>query len=214
MNSRDFAKLLLDYAAVKLSFDPPFTYTSGMKAPIYTDNRLLIGYPEAYKKVVGGFRNLVSEHGLKFDWLAGTATAGIPWAAFLAYSLNLPMVYVRAQAKGHGAGKQVEGYLDSSKRVLIIEDLVTTGGSSLATVEALRREASADVNEIIAIFTYGFPAMRESFEKADVRLYTLTDFDTLLEVARETGRISGEQFEKIMDYKKDPSGWAKRMGFE
>lgn len=212
MNSRDFAGLLLDSGAVKLSFNPPFTYTSGMKAPIYTDNRLLIGHPEAYKKVVSGFVDLARGHDLKFDWLAGTATAGIPWAAFLAYSLGLPMVYVRSQAKGHGAGKQVEGFLASGKRVLVVEDLVTTGGSSLNTVSVLQREGESDVVGVAAIFTYGFDSTYEAFEKAGIRLFTLTDFDVLLAVARETGRISSEDFEKILDYKKDPAGWAARMG--
>lgn len=212
MDSKFFAKMLLDTGAVKLSFDPPFTYTSGMKAPIYTDNRLLIGNVSAYKDVVKGFQEVMKRENLKPEWLAGTSTAGIPWAAFAAFSMNLPMVYVRPQAKGHGAGKQVEGFLEKGRDVLVVEDLVTTGGSSLTTVEALKREGESKVTAVMAIFTYGLSSMFESFEKAGVKLFTLTDFDTLLEVARESGKISGEDFEKILDYKKDPPGWAGRMG--
>jgi orotate phosphoribosyltransferase len=214
LDSRGFARLLLEFGAVKLSFDPPFTYTSGMKAPIYTDNRLLIGHVRAWKEVVSGFVDLLAKHHLEPDWFAGTSTAGVPWAAFMASEMSLPMVYVRPQPKAHGSGKQVEGFLDVGKNVIVVEDLVTTGGSSLKTVEALRREYSANTSHVMAIFTYGFQSMKESFAQNDVMLHTLTDFDTLLSVAQEMGIINDEVREKILDYKQDPAGWAKRMGIE
>ena len=207
MDARFFAQLLLESGAVKLSFDPPFTYTSGMKSPIYTDNRLLIGNSKSYKDVTAGFVEMIAREHLEPDWFAGTSTAGVPWASFLAYASDMPMVYVRPKPKEHGTGKQVEGFLASHKKVLVVEDLVTTGGSSLKTVEALKREAESDVLGVAAIFTYGFASMFETFEKAGVKLFTLTDFDTLLDVARETGRISDLEFEKILEYKASPEGW-------
>jgi orotate phosphoribosyltransferase len=132
----------------------------------------------------------------------------------MASEMSLPMVYVRPQPKAHGSGKQVEGFLDVGKNVIVVEDLVTTGGSSLKTVEALRREYSANTSHVMAIFTYGFQSMKESFAQNDVMLHTLTDFDTLLSVAQEMGMIDDEVREKILDYKQDPAGWAKRMGIE
>ena len=136
MSARQVAEILLNVNAVKLNVKEPFTYTSGIVSPIYTDNRVLISYPEERKFIVDGYINLIKERGLKPEYIAGTATAGIPWAAFVAERLDLPMVYVRNKPKGHGAGKQIEGMLPEGKSVLIIEDLVSTGGSSLNSVQA------------------------------------------------------------------------------
>ena len=129
--AKEIAQILLEKQAVKISTDPPFTWTSGMKSPIYCDNRLLISYPEERKKILEGFKNLIAENNLEFDVIGGTATAAIPWAAFLAFDLDKPMVYIRPKPKGHGAGRRVEGTMEKGSRVLIVEDLISTGGSSI-----------------------------------------------------------------------------------
>lgn len=213
MTSRDFAGMLLDAKAVKISFDPPFTYTSGMKAPIYTDNRVLISFVKERGAVVDGMAAILKELGVgSEDFLAGTSTAGIPWAAFVAERLAMPMVYVRPKPKEHGAGKQVEGMLPQGRRVVVVEDLATTGGSSVGTVNALRAEGNATVTDVLVIFTYGFDSMYKTFEDAGVKLHALTDFPTLLNVARERGMIDESQYAKILEYKADPASWAGKMG--
>lgn len=213
MGPRDFAGMLLDAKAVKISFDPPFTYASGMRAPIYTDNRVLISFVKERAMVIDGMIAKAKELGLSSDIVyAGTATAGIPWASFVADRLSAPMIYIRPKPKDHGTGKQIEGSIAPGSTAVIVEDLVTTGGSSLATAEVLRREGGSKVEHMFAIFTYGFEKMYKSFEDAGVQLHTLTDFPTLLEVARERGDITDEQYTKILEYKSDPEGWAAKMG--
>ncbi|MCX6734234.1 MAG: orotate phosphoribosyltransferase [Candidatus Peregrinibacteria bacterium] len=218
MDSRRIAEILLNVKAVKISFDPPFTYASGMKAPIYTDNRVLVSHVSERKEVIDGLCELANQICQQNKWntsdvfYAGTATAGIPWASFVAMQLNAPMVYVRPKPKEHGTGKQIEGSLPELSKVIVVEDLVTTGGSSLATATVLETEAKSGSNDIIAIFTYGFPPTYKMFEEQGVALHTLTDFDTLLDVAKEKGMITQEQFEKVLEYKADPQGWAAKMG--
>ena len=136
--AKEIAGILLDIGAVKVSINPPFTWTSGIKSPVYCDNRKLISHPSARKQIVESFVEMMREQNMKPEFLGGTATAAIPWAAFLAHELNLPMVYIRPEKKAHGAGRQVEGDLPSGKRVLIVEDLISTGGSSVAPL-AYRR---------------------------------------------------------------------------
>lgn len=212
MLSKEVAKILLDKRAVKLSFDPPFTYTSGMKGPIYCDNRVLISYPEERKFIADAFCGLVKEKGLKPDFIGGTATAAIPWAAFVSDRLDLPMIYIRPEKKEHGAGKQIEGALPAGKNVLIVEDLITTGGSSLSSVKAVREEGKGICNDVFAIFTYGFEKARAGFEELSCNLTAMSDFGVLLEVALERGDIDQEAYEKIQEYRKDPPGWAEKMG--
>jgi orotate phosphoribosyltransferase len=180
MVSEKVADILLKTNAVKINVKEPFTYTSGLVSPIYTDNRVLIGYTEERKMIVEGFVQLVKERGLQPEFLAGTATAGIPWAAFLAAEMDLPMVYVRNKPKGHGAGKQIEGYMPEGKNVLVVEDLISTGGSSLNSVNALRNEGKAVVHEVLAIFTYGFEKAENAFREASVASTTLTDIHVLI----------------------------------
>ncbi len=218
MDSRRIAEILLSVKAVKISFDPPFTYTSGMKAPIYTDNRVLVSYVSERKEIVDGLCELATQVCAQRGWnasevvYAGTATAGIPWASFAAMELKAPMVYVRPKPKEHGAGKQIEGNLIEASKTIVIEDLVTTGGSSLKTIDVLKAEGRSESSDVIAIFTYGFPTTYEMFKEQGVALHTLTDFDTLLDVAKEKGMITQEQFEKVLEYKADPQGWAAKMG--
>lgn len=212
MTSKKIAEILLDKQAVKLSFNPPFTYTSGMKGPIYCDNRLLISYPDERKFITDAFCNLVEEKGLKPDFIAGTATAGIPWAAFVADKLHLPMVYIRPEKKEHGAGKQIEGALPEGKNVLVVEDLITTGGSSISSVNAIRSEGKCVCNHVLAIFTYGFDKSKKAFDDANCKYFALSDFGVLLEVALERNYIDKEAYEKIQEYRLDPPSWASKMG--
>lgn len=207
MIAENIAKILIESDAVRLSPQDPFTYTSGLKGPIYTDNRVLISFVEERKMIVDAFIDLVKERGLKPDYLAGTATAGIPWAAFMAERMGLPMVYVRSKPKGHGAGKQIEGNLPEGKSVLIIEDLVTTGGSAINSVEAIRNEGKGIVHEVFAIFSYGLEKAENAFRENSTALTTLTNLDVLLDVALEMGKVSEEDKAKVMKFKTDPVGW-------
>lgn len=214
MDSRRIARILLGIGAVKLNFNEPFTYASGIRAPIYTDNRLLVSYPQERQEVVDGLLEMVrAAYGGAVDKLiyAGTATAGIPWASFVAQVSGAPMIYVRPKPKDHGTGKQIEGKISEGQTAVVIEDLVTTGGSSLGSVRALRGEGKAKVRDIFAIFTYGFDSMYAQLSAEDVKLSVLTDFVTLLDVAREDGVIDSATHEKILAYKEDPQGWAAKM---
>lgn len=207
MNAENIAKILLSTDAVKINVKEPFTYTSGLKSPIYTDNRVLISYPDERSVIVDEFTELMNERALKPDYIAGTATAGIPWAAFMAERLGLPMVYVRSKPKGHGAGRQIEGNLSKGKSVLIIEDLISTGGSALNSVEALRNEGECVVHDVFAIFSYGLDKSEEAFSKASVALSTLTDIDVLIKVALNSKKIDESDVEAILRFKKNPDNW-------
>ncbi len=204
----DIATLLLEQQAVKISTNPPFTWTSGIKSPIYCDNRLLISSVEGRKIVIDGFKQIILDQNIQFDIVAGTATAAIPWAAFLAAELDIPMTYVRTKPKGHGAGKQVEGTMKPGSKVLIVEDLFSTGGSSINSAEACRREYEADVVGALAIFSYGFPIASEGFKAAKLPFFTLSNLDTLVNQLS----LSQEEKEVIKDFSADPKGWAERNG--
>lgn len=203
------ADILLRVNAVKINVKEPFTYASGLVSPIYCDNRLLISYVEERNVIIEGFIKLIEEKGLKPDYLAGTATAGIPWAAFVAGRMGLPMVYVRNKPKGHGAGKQIEGALPTEKSVLIIEDLISTGGSSLNTVNAIRNEGKCIVHDVLAIFTYGMKKAHDSFEEASVAASTLSNIEVLTQVAKEQGAITEEERREVKRFISDPPNWAK-----
>jgi orotate phosphoribosyltransferase len=206
---KDIARILLDLKAVSLRFDPPFTWTSGRLAPIYCDNRLIISEPASRKIVVAGFKTLLDENGLAPDVIAGTATAGIPHAAWLADLMDLPMIYVRGAAKGHGKQNRIEGRLAAGRRVVLIEDLISTGGSSISAVEGLK-EAGADVLGVLAIFTYGLDVARKAFHEAGIPLYTLTSFDVLAGEAAESGRLSESDLETLAEWQKDPALWSEK----
>jgi len=209
MIAEKIAEILLECDAVKLNVKNSFTYSSGLKGPIYTDNRVLISYPKERKIIVDAFMSMLKERGLKPDYLAGTSTAGIPWASFLAQQADLPMVYVRPKPKEHGAGKQVEGMLKKSQNVLVIEDLVTTGGSAINTVKVLRNEGGCMVHDVFAIFSYGLAKSEEAFRAESVALTTLTDIDVLLGVALKRGDITEEEAKKVRKFRTDPEGWWK-----
>jgi len=208
----NIAKILLENKAVKLSFNPPFTYVSGIKGPIYTDNRVLISFAKARDAIVEALVEAVQANKLEFDYVAGTATAGIPWASFVAYKLGLPMIYVRPKPKEHGTGKQIEGFLEAGKKVLVLEDLVTTGGSSLKTVEVVKNEGKCECDTVLCIFTYGLEKSKKAFSEAGVGLFALTNLDELLKTAVAEKYISSEDEAKILEYKADPENWAGKMG--
>lgn len=207
--SRAIASDLLKIGAVRLSSDDPFTWTSGLRSPIYCDNRLTIGYPEVRGRIAGGFASLLEREGIRADVIAGTATAGIPHAAWLADRLSLPLVYVRSRPKGHGAGRQIEGPFVAGQRVVLVEDLVSTGGSSVSAVHALR-DAGLDVVLVLAIFSYELPAASEAFTSNDVRFRSLTSLGTLLDAARANGAIDDEAHASILEWKIDPQAWSER----
>jgi orotate phosphoribosyltransferase len=209
MIARQVADILLSVNAVKLNVKEPFTYTSGLISPIYTDNRVLISYVKERDVIVDGFIDLIKERGLQPEYLAGTATAGIPWAAFVAEKMKLPMVYVRNKPKGHGAGKQIEGMLPEGKSVLIIEDLVSTGGSALNSVNAIRNEGKGIVHEVFAIFSYGMEKAETAFREASTALTTLANIDVLVEVAQEKDYITQEDADEVKRFIQDPPNWAK-----
>lgn len=211
--AQDVAKSLLDREAVKVKIDPPFSWVSGIKSPVYCDNRKMIGFPEERKLIVEGFKKMIEEKGVEFDVIGGTATAAIPWAAFLAHELNVPMIYIRPEKKDHGAGKQIEGHLDEGKKVLIIEDLISTGGSSVKAAEAVRNEGKCTVEDIMAIVTWEIPKAAARFEEADINLSTLTDYTNIIGLAAEMGAIPEDQLQLVLEFKEDPPGWGEKHGF-
>ncbi len=210
--AKEIGEILLKIKAVKVSIDPPFTWVSGIKSPVYCDNRMLISYPEERKEVIEGFKKIIEERKLSFNVVAGTATAAIPWAAFLAYDLDLPMVYVRPEKKEHGAGKQIEGDLQSGQKVLLVEDLISTGGSSIRAVEALRNEGQCEVSNVLAIVTWEIPKSIIAFQGANLNLTTLTNYTNIISRAAESGYIKEEDYEKVLEFKEDPAGWAEQIG--
>lgn len=213
MWAKEIAGYLIEKNAVKVQIDPPFTWASGIKSPVYCDNRLMIAFPDERRKIVEGFISLIHERGLRPDVIAGTATAAIPWAAFLAYDLDLPMVYIRPEKKEHGAGKQIEGELKPGQDVLLIEDLISTGGSSIKAVEALRDEGQCNVTDVLAIVTWEMPKSIAAFADAALNLATLTNYSNIIQTAIERGYIPQEKLEIILKFKEDPVGWGTTMGF-
>jgi len=205
----DLASGLLDAGAVRLSPREPFTWASGMKAPIYCDNRQLLGVPELRTKIVEILAARAAE--LKPTLIAGTSTAGIPWAALVADRLGLPMSYVRPEPKKHGMGRQVEGPDTWGRRVVLLEDLISTGGSSLKCVEGLRAEG-AEVLEILALFSYGLPVAEQAFLEAKVALRVLTTFEELAARAEIKGILQGDDRASLADWKRDASAWSRARG--
>lgn len=206
------ASILFDIGAIIFRPKQPFRYNSGILSPVYTDNRLLISYPQQRKKITKFLVEKIKEIGLP-DVVAGTATAGIPHAAFIAQYLNLPMVYVRSQIKGHGKKNQVEGVIKRGQKVIVVEDLVSTGRSSVEVVQTLRK-LGAEVKDEIAIYTYGLKEAKNNFRKHRVKLHFLTDLGHSVQVAHKRGYLKRDQIISIIDWSKDPQNWGKKMGYE
>lgn len=201
---QSIAKHLLEIKAVYLQPNEPFTWSSGMKSPIYCDNRLTLSYPEIRTKIAEGLSSLIKEHFHDVDVIAGTATAGIPHAAWVSDKLNLPMCYVRSKAKGHGKGNQIEGQVKENQKVIVVEDLISTGGSAITAVAALR-DAGCEVLGIVSIFTYGLSVGQEKLLEAKVEAKSLCDYDTLIEVAAKEGYVSEQDLNKLKMWRENPS---------
>lgn len=200
---KEIAKGLLDIEAVFLRPDDPFTWASGIKSPIYCDNRLILTAPEMRTKVENAIADTVKEHYPDAEVLMGTSTAGIAHAAIAGHILDIPMGYVRSGAKDHGRNNRIEGRIEKGQKVVVIEDLISTGGSVIEVVEALR-EAGADVLGVVSIFTYGMKKGLERLAAADVKNVSLSDFDAVAEVAAETGYIKQEDIARLMAFRDNP----------
>lgn len=209
MSETEIARALLDIGAVGFMPDEPITFKSGLLSPVYIDNRQLIYWPQQWHTTIQGLRDRAAA--LQFDVIAGIETAGIPHSSALAYELRVPSVFVRKQAKEHGTRSRVEGGDVSGKRVLLIEDLVTTGGSSLAGVAGLRT-TGAEVHDCLCITTYGFAMSVRAFNAAKVRLHALVPFDTIIQTAYERGYFGADVMAAIQDWRKNPHDWTARHG--
>lgn len=205
---RDFASKLLRIKAIKLQPNDPFTWASGWKSPFYCDNRKTLSYPDIRTFVKVGMVHAILKHFPEADVIAGVATAGIPQAALIADVLNMPLIYVRSKPKDHGLENLIEGEMKEGAKVVVIEDLISTGGSSLKAVEAIRK-AEGDVVGMVASYTYGFPVAAQAFKDANVKLVTLTDYDHVVAEALATGYIQESDIELLNEWRKDPSNWRK-----
>jgi orotate phosphoribosyltransferase len=207
MNKKEqTAKILFDLKAVKINVKEPFTFSSGIKSPIYCDNRVILGYPEAREQIVQGFLDIIDTENT--DVIAGVATAGISWAAFIAEKLGKPMAYVRSKPKGHGVGRQIEGAETAGKRVAVIEDLISTGGSSINAAEVLRNSGAESV-EVKAIFSYNFKSAFENFEKINCKWDIISDFDILIELLKNEKYLNETEAKTALEWNKNPESWGK-----
>ncbi len=205
---RTVAKSLLDIKAVLLSPEKPFRWASGWLSPIYCDNRRILSYPELREHVCRWMADNIITRYPDVEVIAGVATGAIAHGALIAHMLKKPFIYVRPKPKDHGTGSQIEGILEEGAKVVVVEDLISTGSSSLAAVDALVK-AGAYVKGMVAIFSYNFNQSRRAFENADVELNTLTNYDTLIDVARETGYINESDMGMLKEWRYSPSSWGK-----
>jgi orotate phosphoribosyltransferase len=206
--SKEIAKELLKIKAVFLSPNDPFTWASGIKSPIYCDNRMTLSYPQTRTKIEEAFVKLINRHFHGVDCIVGTATAGIGHAAIIAHLMNLPMAYVRSSTKEHGRQNLIEGHIEKGSKVVVIEDLISTGGSSIKCVDVLK-DAGYEVLGVAAIFSYGMQKAKDNFK--DIKLANLTDLDSLLEVAAHENYIQADDIQRIKDFRDNPAdeSWIK-----
>lgn len=207
-NALKVAEFLLQIKAVKLQPQNPFKWASGWNSPIYCDNRITLSYPNIRTFIRQLYSEAVIEHYGKPDAIAGVATGGIAQGALVAQELGLPFIYVRSEAKGHGMGNQIEGFYEEGQKIVVIEDLISTGGSSLKAINALR-EANLDVKGLIATFTYGFEIAETSFASAKCPFVTLTNYDYMIEQALQEAYITEEDVTSLQAWKLNPSIWGK-----
>ncbi len=205
-NSREVARWLLQIKAIKLNPQDPFTWASGLRSPIYCDNRLVLSHPEVRRHIVQSLANRAAALGA-IDGIAGVATAGIAHGALLAYHLDLPFVYVRSKAKDHGRQNLIEGEVRPGNRYLVVEDLISTGGSCLQAVSALRAEG-VEVAGVQAIFSYGFPKADQAFGEADCPWQSLSHYDALLTEAVACGYLNAEEQAALTQWRLDPQAWS------
>ena len=200
------AEKLLQVNAVKLNPENPFTWASGWKSPIYCDNRRVLSFPFIRDYIKSELCNVVFDKFPEAELLAGVATAGIAWGAMVADQLKLPYIYVRPKPKEHGLGNQIEGFYERGQKVVVIEDLVSTGKSSLQVVDVLK-EAGLEIEGMVSIFTYGFPIATEVFSRAGIKYFPLTDYSTLIQLAAEKQIVSSNQLDILLKWQTDPAGW-------
>jgi orotate phosphoribosyltransferase len=200
------AEKLLEVGAVKLSPEKPFTWASGWKSPIYCDNRKVLSFPFIRDFIKSELCNVIFEHFPEADTVAGVATAGIAWGAMAADQLKLPFIYVRPKPKEHGLGNQVEGFLEEGKKVVVVEDLISTGKSSLQVVDVLLK-TGVQVEGMVSIFNYGFTIAEEAFKNAGVTLESLSNYAALIELAKEKNFISEETEQLLLKWRSNPSEW-------
>jgi orotate phosphoribosyltransferase len=211
--SREIADALIAIDGVGFLPAAPITFKSGIKSPVYCDNRRFPFWPDEWAKVIHGFEALIAERKIPVDVVAGVEAAGIPHSAALGFSMRLPSVFIRKELKEHGTRKRVEGGDVTGRRVVLVEDLVTTGGSSIAAIEALRAEGAV-VSDCLAIISYGFPEAVELFKNAGIRLHAATTFQAVLQSALQSKMIDEAGAAVVCDWLQEPRTWAKRHGFE
>lgn len=204
------AEFLLQIKAIKLNITNPFTWSSGMKSPIYCDNRKTLSYPKIRTFIRQEFVNIINEEFETVDLIVGVATAGIPHGVLVAADLGLPFAYVRSSKKKHGLENSIEGVVESGQSVVVVEDLVSTGGSSLAAVRALR-DAGCIIKGMVSIFTYGLPIAEENFKKEQVKLFSLADYDSLIQKAVEGEYIKDNEIKSLMKWRLNPVEWEKNL---
>ncbi len=207
-NEKAIAEKLLQVEAVKLRPEEPYTWASGWKSPIYCDNRKILSFPYIRDYIKSELCNVIFEQFAEAELVAGVATAGIAWGAMAADQLKLPFVYVRPKPKEHGLGNQIEGHFEKGTKVIVVEDLISTGKSSLQVVDALR-EAGAEVVGMISIFTYGFDVAVEAFDRAGVKLKSLTNYPQMINLAMEKGTVTADMESVLLQWQKDPANWSK-----
>ncbi len=205
---KHFAEKLLQIKALQINLQKPYVWASGWNSPVYCDNRKVLSYPYVRDFVKSELANMVLEHFPDAEVIAGVATAGIAHGVMAADLLKLPFIYVRSKPKEHGMGNQIEGYMEAGKKVVVVEDLVSTGKSSLQAVDAIRA-AGGEVIGMCALFTYGFNAAADAFAQADVPLHTISNYQALMEVAEEQQLIASEQKASLEQWRVDPAGWGK-----
>lgn len=208
--SKKTCEFLLQIKAIKLEPAKPFTWTSGWRSPIYCDNRKTLSYPNVRSFIRDSFVDIARKKYPGIDLIAGVATGAIAQGALVAQELGLPFVYIRSGAKSHGLGNKIEGVAKEGQNVLVIEDLISTGGSSLSAVSALRNEG-CNVSGMLAIFTYGFPLAERNFKKAKCELITLSNYNDLVDIAVESGYIDKDHLETLKVWRKDPENWCQNL---
>lgn len=206
--AREIAQKLLQIQAVKLNVENPYTWASGWKSPIYCDNRKALGYPYVRDFIKSELAAIIFEQFANAETIAGVATAGIPWGAMVADQLKLPFMYVRPKPKEHGMGNQIEGLYEKGQRVVVVEDLISTGKSSLQVCDVLRNEGLI-IEGMVSIFNYGFAAAEQAFSDAHIKLISLSNYDALIEHAQSNGSMNEAQINALLKWRENPPEWGK-----